>query len=306
MPDQTTDFAAAIKALLTAGADADSPGTHLIKVDDKGTAFDIPVHVTRDAAGKVNAVDMIDVVNRAQSFARAQRLLNADGPDRREGLATMQSIGSLVAHVNRFKDTDSVVWADGAQRRIVAILDYHRTSAAGSPRWGKHRSVYACPLSEAWRAWGGGVAVECSQDELIALLDTRDRELTTGTLPDGTKAPLPSSLLTIASNLESYSNAKAKRERDPQTGRVRIAFSEEKGFLGDVLPPPSFLICIPVFEGEKAQPLEVRLRFAVDDGAATFSVQIHAAGDVLREAFRAICDVVADGTALPVFVGCPE
>jgi hypothetical protein len=75
---------------------------------------------------------------------------------------------------------------------------------------------------------------------------------------------------------------------------------------GAVLPPPAFLIGIPVFEDGAVEQIEVRLRVDVQDGQAVFRLQIHAAGDVLRDAFDELCEVVAAATVLPLFHGTPE
>jgi hypothetical protein len=144
------------------------------------------------------------------------------------------------------------------------------------------------------------------KEDFADLLDARDRELTGGKLPSGTSAPEPSFLLTLANNLEVFSTATAKRERDPNTGRIKVSFTEEKGTSGAVAPPPSFLVAIPVFQDAQPQPLEVRLRVTVDNGKAKFLVQIHAAADVLRAAFSELCADVSEGTSLPLFFGNPE
>jgi hypothetical protein len=205
----------------------------------------------------------------------------------------------------RLRDAIRVVWADAANRRLMAVLDYHKAGAAGAPRWGRHAGTYECPLSEAWRAWGGGAPLALDQDAFAAHLDARDRDLASGTV-NGRAAPEPAALVTLAANLEAYSASKAKRERDPNTQRVRISYSTESGFSGDVVPPPSFLIFIPVFQDGVRQLLEVRLRVEVEEGTATFTAQIHAAGDVLRDAFLALCERVKAETGLPVFLGTPE
>lgn len=247
----------------------------------------------------------------AAELVRAQRLANAEGPDRIEGTAHHQALDSFVAHVNRFKQPHSAVWANPAARELVAVLDYHEavsaSATAAKPHWGKHRAVYPCPLSEAWAAWGHVNGLVLSQDDFAALLDSRDRELIQGTFPGGTVAPAPSALISLANNLEVFSTCTARRERDPNTGRVKLSFTEEKGVAGgSVLPPPAFLIQIPVFQDSLPVPLEVRLRVTVEEGHARFHLGIHAALEVLRNSFAQVCATVQKGTGLPVFMGTPE
>lgn len=301
------NLAEAIREIQTTAKDASRVQTIDLTVDDgAGGKLTIPVAVLPQADNGACVESMIEPFREATEFVRALRLRGAQGPDRREGTAQLQSLDSFITHANRFKAENSAVWANASARQLVSVLDYHPAGATSPARWGKHRGTYACPLSEAWLAWGAGKPLELDQEKFSELLDSRDRELASGTLPNGGKAPDPAALITLASNLEVYSHATAKRERDPNTGRLKISFSEEKGVNGTVMPPPSFLVSIPVFQDGAPQPLEVRLRVTVEDGHAVFTVQLHAAGDVLREAFKALCDWVVAGTALPVFTGVPE
>lgn len=280
--------------------------TNIDAEDGKGGKVSLPIAILEKENGEHEAVSLLGDLREATNYATERRLANADGPDRRQGVAAHQSIDSFVDHANRFKSKDSAIWANAQKRELVAVLDYHPAGAESPARWGKHRGIYACPLSEAWLAWGAGKELVLDQDAFAALLDQRDRELAAGDFPNQKKAPDPALLLTLAANLEVFANTSAKRARDPNTGRVKLTFIEEKGVAGELAPPPSFLIAIPVFQDAQPQALEVRLRVEVEDGHAQFHVQIHAAGDVLRDAFNELCTRVATATELPLFVGTPE
>jgi len=306
MENATTDFAAAIQEIQNKAIAAGSNKILTIEADDgRGGNTSVPV-VILQGTGCQEAKLLLGELQRATEFAREQRLLKADGPDRREGTAAHQSIDSFIAHANRFKAENSAVWAHATDRKLVSILDYHPAGAASPAKWGRHRGVYPCPLSEAWLAWGGSKGLELSQDGFAELLDRRDRELVAGKFVSGASAPTPASLITLANNLEVYSSATAKRERDPNTGRLKISYTEDKGVSGDIMPPPAFLVGIPVFQDALPQVLEVRLRVSVENGHAKFSVHIHAPNDILRASFSELCDRVRAETSLPVFVGTPE
>lgn len=305
-PASDEGLAAAIREIQKAAQLSADPKILMIPIASGDVKLDVPVAMLPTGDGKLGAVTLLETLKAANDFADQLRLRKAPGPDHRKGTAQHQSLQSFIDHANRFKAPNSAVWADPARRSLTSVLDYHQEGAKSSANWGRHRGIYECPLSEAWIAWGAGKPVTVDQDAFAALLDSRDRELGAGTLPGGGKAPDPAALITFASRLEVYSNASAKRERDPQTNKVRISFSEEKGVVGDVQPPTAFLINIPVFEDSNPGQLEVRLRVTVDDGEARFTYQIHAAGDVLRAAFDELCRNVRKGTELPVFVGTPE
>lgn len=307
MEETTSGLAEAIRQIEETAADAtEAQIITLATQDGAGGVSQGGIAVLKDGESQV-LVSLAPLLAEANALEKKQRLERAAGPDRRTGTAQLQSLQSFIDHANRFKaEGSSAVWANAAARQLVSVLDYHPAGAENPARWGRHRGVYGCPLSEAWLAWGGGKAVELEQDDFAALLDGRDRELASGKLPSGTSAPEPSMLISLASNLEVYSHAQAKRERDPGTGKLKISFNEEKGVSGVVPIPPSFLVSIPVFEDAEPRTLEVRLRVAVEDARAKFTVQIHAAGDILRASFQELCATVNSQTALPVFTGVPE
>jgi hypothetical protein len=300
-------LAEALKQLISTVQAAAHVNVETLTVDDgRGGKLGVPVAMLPTTDGGMTAQSLLGAVEAGQLVATRLRLATADGPDRRTGVAKLQSLESFIAHANRFKAECSAVWADSKARLLVSVLDYHPAGPLTKPKWGTHRGQYPCPLSEAWLAWGGVDGRVLSQEAFSDLLDSRDQELAGGKLPNGTEAPTPAFLITLANNLEVYSTANAKRERDVNTGKVRVSFSEEKGIVGSVQPPPAFLVNIPIFQDGGPLPLEVRLRVVIDGGHAKFAVQIHAAGDILRTAFEGLCDKVASETALPVFVGVPE
>lgn len=296
--------AQSIKEIERLAIDANRVQTITLKVSDgAGGMVDFPVLVTRGGDTDGLAAE----ITQAAKFARELRLASAKGPDYREGEALHQSFASFTAHANRFKSDASAIWADPSQRRFVSVLDYHPEGANSKAAWGRHRGVYPAPLSEAWKAWGGGAGLKLSQDDFADLLDARDRELAAGTFPSTeTPAPTPAQLVTLAANLEVFSHKSVKRVRDPKTGRLTLTFSEDAGVAGEVAPPRAFLVHIPIFQDSKPTTLEVRLRVTVDEGAATFLVNVHAAREVLAAAFDDLCDDAKTQTGMPVFVGTPE
>lgn len=273
--------------------------------DERGGSLDVPVVLTAASGGGVNANVLISVTRDANTLATARRLATAPGPDNREGTAEHHTLKSFIDHVNRFKGKNTVVWADGEGKGLKSVFDYHPAGESGTG-WQRHRGVYACPFSEAWKAWGSGETLTLTQDELGTLLDTRDRELVGGEIY-GRAAPDPAWMLSFLGNLESFAGAKAKMVRDTNTHQRKLTYQRESGFAGEVVPPKAFLIEIPVFQGEDPQKLEVRLRAEVNaDGEAKFELRIHDAEAVMTEAFDELCASVQAATEVPLFVGTPE
>src|SRR3546814_10669763 len=62
-------------------------------------------------------------------------------PLRRSGTAVLTALESFVAHVNRFKDEDSIIFVsdDPAPPSLTAAIYYHRQGPHGAPCLGQHR-----------------------------------------------------------------------------------------------------------------------------------------------------------------------
>lgn len=238
-----------------------------------------------------------------------------DAPRRKEGCSKHTTIRSLVDHVNRTKDADSVLFAndDPRQPAIVAVYDYN--CANGDPRFGKHRAVYAFPLSEEWQAWQ---AASSGVRDLAELLEARILDvLPPSTLPTGASEEAKALGLTLATQAGLLGVAKGLSLRVAQTvvnvqnigtGEVEVAFEakHEAKTGGSVVVPTAFALGIPVFRGGVRYPVLARLRYRVTEGVVTWGVRLHRADRVFRDAFEESCTFAQYQTGIPLFYGASE
>lgn len=240
-------------------------------------------------------------------------------PERARGTARIASLGSFVAHVNRFKDDGSAVFADAtpAAPSLTAVYDYHRP---GAPRWGQHRAEYRFPLSAAWRAWTGAHGKPMDQGAFAAFIEAHTHEVAATTHADvqaaaakltalGLKLAGPSEVLTCSRGIAVSVETTVERSEVLTTGETRILYDEKlKGEKGAALTVPgAFVVGVPVFDwDDELAPLPVRLRLRVKDGHVLWTVDLLNADDVLRDALTAAVERVADATGLPVYQGSPE
>lgn len=90
-------------------------------------------------------------------------------PSRIRQNTNLISPGSLIAYIQRFRDTRSVVFADKTKTRIVAVLDFHQD--ADNPHWGMHKAVYDCPFSDEWKAWSAADGNKMNQIDFAEFLE---------------------------------------------------------------------------------------------------------------------------------------
>jgi uncharacterized protein YfdQ (DUF2303 family) len=229
----------------------------------------------------------------------------APAPRRRKGTATFTELDSFIEHVNRFKDKESVIFADVEDPELTAVLDYH-PGGTEAPRWGQHRSVYTLPLSKKWRLWTGKNETPMGQEEFAAFIEEHLDDIRTpvGNGEDKTM-PAPSELLTMAKKLIIRSKGIFEREINPVTGEYSLV-SKYENTAESTKIPPAFMIGIPVFEAGALYALTARMRFSLVGGRPTFAYSLLNPDEKKRDAFNEVRMMAAQRTELPVLAGSPE
>lgn len=245
-------------------------------------------------------------------------------PKSRQGTAEFTAIESLIAHVNRFKDQDSALFAidDRDNPSITAVLDYHRAGADADPRFGRHRSQFKFPLSDEWREWNKHDDKAFSMGEFAAFLEDRIidvLDLIPGedSLPEdmqrfvntvGGTIASPSKLIELSVGLKVNEQSAVKEAINLASGEAQVQFvSQHVDEAGQPLRVPGlFLIGIPVFKNGPHYRLAARLRYRKTPGGLVFFYQLWRADRVFDHSFREACERVQVETELPMLFGKPE
>jgi uncharacterized protein YfdQ (DUF2303 family) len=242
-------------------------------------------------------------------------------PERRKGTASLDDLASFVAHVKRFADEDSAVFADRSnidRPALEAVLDYHRQTASGAPRFGEHRARYEFPLSEEWVTWRAKNGKSMAQAEFAAFLEGRVTDL------DGEPGPAaivfaskvacdfatPSRLIALSRGLGVREDARVVNAQVLASGETQMVFEtthqtyDKDG--GPITVPGAFLIAIPVFRRGPAYQIPAKLRYRKQDSKIVWWFELHRLDSVFDHAFDEACDSVRAGTGLPLFLGRSE
>jgi len=241
-------------------------------------------------------------------------------PERRKGVAALGDLESFIAHALRFKDEDSVLFADptATAPKLTAVLDYHRSGAKSDPRFGQHRAVYSFPLSDEWKAWKAKDGAEISQQEFAEFLEDRISDVADPASPGesakafaqkvGVTFATPQRLIELSRGLSLHVGQQVKQAVNLQTGEVQIQYvtehTDEKG--QPLKAPGAFLITIPVFRSGAPYEIAARLRYRQKGGGVVWFYQLYRLDRVFEHAFNEACDQARTETALPLFVGAPE
>lgn len=242
-------------------------------------------------------------------------------PERRKGLSRHTTLESFIAHVVRFADEHSAIFAsdDPKAAALLAVLDYHQRGHAGAPRFGEHRSGYAFPLSDEWKAWTS-LPEKIEQGHLAAFLEDHINDVLdpagAGEMAEHFAQRLsitlasPSRLMELARGLSVRVDTKVASHVNLGSGEGRLIFDEahstENGGPLDV--PGGFVLAIPVFRGGDLFKVPVRLAYRVSrsNGSITWRIALHRTDKVFQVAFSDAIKIVEQQTGLPVFYGSPE
>lgn len=275
------------------------------------------------AKGQVALIPLIDGSGRiTMQIIRTGQFCDEyrTAPRARTGTAILGDLPSLIAHINRFKDADSAVFADTSREApsITAVLNYHRHGAESPPRFGSHRSTYTFPMSEPWTAWTGVNGKEMSQGQFAEFIETNlidvvePSEAKDGATFFAQKTGMSfascSKLLELSRGLSVNVGQKVVQTINLQSGERQIQFAEEHTDQGGapLKVPGAFLIGIPVFRADDRYQLCVRLRYRKSGGALTWIMDLWRHEEVFDAAILQACQVVKSQTSLPLFVGTPE
>jgi uncharacterized protein YfdQ (DUF2303 family) len=221
-------------------------------------------------------------------------------PRARTNTPTFRELDSFVEYVNRFKGPNTVIFADDAKSRVVAVFDYHPEGpdqrAAG---WGRHRAEYTCPLAPEWVAWNEIDGKAMSQEDLATFLDEHSADL----VEDKESAlAAPNEIVTLSRNLHIVSKGTVTRKVNEATGEYEMVNKLEHVEQSTSIPK-GFKIGVSVYIGGDRYGVEMRLRFRVADGRPTFAMVIQRKIETLRDAFAAVRDAAGEKTGVPVYVG---
>lgn len=239
-------------------------------------------------------------------------------PERLKGKAKLETLASFIAHVQRFKDAGSAVYAHvGEKPWLFAIYDYNEGPAA--PRFGGHVAEYMFPLSREWAAWMAVDGKAMEQAAFAAWIEDHAADVVTPTVPQAAPAVealraveitpgTTTQILTLSRGIDVRVESNVVNRVSLPTGGQRLVFDEAiKGAAGEPLDVPGgFVIAVPLFDGGGHYALPVRLRLRVEKGRVMWSIAILRAADVLRGAVTAAAEEVRAATALPLFYGTPE
>lgn len=230
--------------------------------------------------------------------ARAEDVTDPHGltpvaPRRIKGRILLQEVDSLVEYANRFKDPNTVLFADITASRILAALDYHAPDKAG---FVDHLAVMELPHSEEWKLWTGINGKMLGQLEFARHIEENAADI---------ESPAGADLLETVRDLQAIRKADFRKAVRTSSDNENFEYSEETNATtrnGNVEVPSKFGLRLPVYFNGASTPLMAYLRWALDDGTLKLGIRLHQPEQVRQAVFKEIvADVASRTDLLPVF-----
>jgi uncharacterized protein YfdQ (DUF2303 family) len=217
---------------------------------------------------------------------------------------------SLTDYVNRFKNDDSVVFADIAHNRIETIIDYHRqpllkqaSLAPPDPAHNPtatlsvHRASLTLPFSLEWQTWTGISGKLMSHQAFATFLEENAVDI---------KNPVGADLLELCRDLQVANNVNfSSSVRMGDITKFEYAKDNDAKTRGDIALPSSIMLSIPVYFGEPPVAVMAYMRRKIDDGALYLGVQLSRAENVRQDEFHRIVGEVSSEVGLTHVYGTP-
>ncbi len=242
-------------------------------------------------------------------------------PDRREGTHTALDVNTFIEITNRFKNDDSVVFAQAQvanntiSASLLSVLDFHPAGGENDKAANlDHKVSYKFPISKELAFWLRLNGTELGQTDFALLLEERIGEMTVAQESDISaiknlkpKFADPLEILSLSRDLEIYSNVKVKQAAKLSSGERKLEFDEAHvDATGKAISIPDFfMLSIPIFVGGKSEKVTVRLRYRKKGEGVVWFYDLYRVDQVFQTAFETITKDVAEKTKLPLYLGSP-
>lgn len=224
---------------------------------------------------------------------------HCQAPERKAGNVQVQQVASLLEYWSLYSDEDSRAFADPATASVLAILDYHHSSAERTARWGKHRVTLTLTKTDEWKIWKSQDGKPQTQGDFADFLEDNAPDII---------EPNAATFVEAARDLRAKSEVSFQSAQVAKDGSINFAYQEEtKGSFGkaNMEIPERFTIAVPVYDGMDKVRIQARLRYRINGGKLTMWYSLHRADYHEREAFRLVVNQIEEKTGQHVFIGKP-
>lgn len=229
---------------------------------------------------------------------RVEPLPLAARPPRRRGAVKLRDAGSFIQYIQRYVGPDTLLYAQLAPARFVAILNDHPRPIADDDGggWRDWRADFTVPQSHEWERWLGANKKPMGQ---IGFAEFIEDNLPDIVYPDGAQ------MLEIVLSFQAAKNATFKSVARLRDGSVNFQWVEDND-TGTLAVPSEFRVEIPVFENGQNYPLTARLKYRLPEGKLSIWFELVRPHKIIEAAFKDQWMEIETATNMKILLGTPE
>lgn len=209
----------------------------------------------------------------------------------------IDTAASMIDYVNRFKNPDTMLFADEARRQITAVIDYHKESNGTdvSARLGQHVATLTLTHSDQWNTWSQSNETLMKHVDFATFLEENQFDVA---------RPTGAELLELCRDLqvkEGYDFSSSVRFGDT----VKIEYQKENDVStkSSISFPVNFDLSLPVFFGEPNVSMMAWSRRKVERGALSLGYKLSQMDTIVAREFARIVGEVKAGVDLALVYG---
>jgi uncharacterized protein YfdQ (DUF2303 family) len=212
----------------------------------------------------------------------------------------IQTAGSLKTYVNRFKNDDSMLFADVGANIISAVIDYHEApldvkDAKPVALHGVHVATLTLPYSKEWMVWTHLNEKLMSQVDFANFLEENGLDLF---------EPSGGELLDMCRDLQ-VTDTKHFDSSVRMGNLVKFTYKKDESATTsqEMELPSEFTIAIPVYFNETPVHIRCLMRRKINDGDLSLGYKMVRLENVRQDEFKRIADNVQFDTAVTMVSG---
>lgn len=218
-------------------------------------------------------------------------------PKRATAVVGIDTATSLIDYMNRFKNPNSMLFADADSGVIHGVIDYHKESFGSDveARLCTHRATLELSESEEWETWTNGDERLMKHVDFATFLEENQWDVS---------KPTGADLLEICRDLQVKGDMSfGSSIRMGDTVQINYQKEDDVSTKNQMALPAQFEITIPVYFGEQAVRVLCFMRRNVSDGRLSLGYKMSQRVLTERREFARIVGEVQAKTGLTTVFG---
>ncbi|MEJ5205458.1 DUF2303 family protein [Acinetobacter junii] len=205
----------------------------------------------------------------------------------------------FIKYVDRFADSDSIIFVNILGGRLKAVLDYHEVEkksddgVVANPRHGKHVANFVVEKTSEFKKIEASSGEKFTQTQFALFLED--------VMPYINK-PDAAELYEIVQTLNAKTNVDFKSGIRTDNGQVQLTYNEtieaRAGVSGNLTIPEQIVFGIQVHRGGEHYALPARFRHRIKDGAITFWYDLDQLEKAIEKSMEDTIDYIRNGKTI--------